>query len=502
MSQSINATEEEKTSLLHDGAETGSPPKNHDDASSVLERPLTILEELKDIIALAIPLFFSQLSWVAMKTTDTALLGHSGTKFLEASALSDLWTSSTGVFIQGRVLGMFVGNSLATNPKTGGEWLQVSLAVLSVIAIPVIALWMLTFVVMQHVFKETTLAWDAWYYSAVLSACIPARILFSQITQFFSAQREMSPAVVCSVFGMIVNLIAGLILVLGIPVPYFSSTIPNFSGYGFTGCPIVTTMAEYAQLGVLVGYFWKYKQLHRPCWPAAGWSMAHITKPRVYEYLGFYVPAALSIASDFWRVSVIGAIAATYGSVMLATFNTSYRILWMCLVISGSIGGSSAIKMARTFGLGRPNQAQQSAMVGGFLVAGVLSGLGAVVAIFPRSLGSVFTSDDQILDIFVEIRFALAAMMVTMNVSVYLERILMTMGRPKLVMTLNIIGSWGGQVPAVILFSKLYKGGKPIVGVFWGVSIGYGLLDLGFMYFILSSNWAQLSREAVARANK
>lgn len=78
----------------------------------------------------------------------------------------------------------------------------------------------------------------------------------------------------------------------------------------------------------------------------------------------------------------------------------------------------------------------------------------------------------------------------------------MTMGRPKLVMTLNIIGSWGGQVPAVILFSKLYKGGKPIVGVFWGVSIGYGLLDLGFMYFILSSNWAQLSREAVARANK
>ena len=91
-----------------------------------IERPLTVLEEARDILLLFVPLFFSSLSWVAMKTTDTALLGHAGTKYLEASSLSDLWTSSTGVIIQGRVLGMFVGNSIATNPKMAGEWLQVS----------------------------------------------------------------------------------------------------------------------------------------------------------------------------------------------------------------------------------------------------------------------------------------------------------------------------------------------------------------------------------------
>jgi len=285
-------------------------------------------------------------------------------------------------------------------------------------------------------------------------------------------------------------------------VPYFSSTIPGFSGYGFEACPIVTTLAEYAQLFVLIGYFWHYKKLHLPCWPDRGWAWAHVTKPRVKEYLNFYVPAALSIASDFWRVSVIGGIAANFGSVMLATFNTSYRILWMCLVISGSIGGASSIKMARTFGLGRPKQAQQSALVGGFLVSGVLGCLGAIVAIFPRRLGSVFTTDDEILDVFVDIRFALAAMMVTMNVAVFLERVLMTMGRPKLVMTLNILGSWGGQVPAVIILSKFYKGAKPIVGLFWGVAVGYGLLDLGFLFFIFTSNWTKLSREALMRSQK
>ena len=42
---------------------------------------------------------------------------------------------------------------------------------------------MLTYYVMEYIFKETDLAWDAWYYAAVLCACIPARIIFSQITQ-------------------------------------------------------------------------------------------------------------------------------------------------------------------------------------------------------------------------------------------------------------------------------------------------------------------------------
>ena len=40
--------------------------------------------------------------------------------------------------------------------------------------------------------------------------------------------------------------------------------------------------------------------------PEDGWSWSHVTRERVVAYVKMYVPAALSIASDFWRVSVIG----------------------------------------------------------------------------------------------------------------------------------------------------------------------------------------------------
>lgn len=46
-----------------------------------------------------------------MKTTDSALLGHVSSAALEGASLSDLYTSSTGVFIQGRVLGIFAGQA-------------------------------------------------------------------------------------------------------------------------------------------------------------------------------------------------------------------------------------------------------------------------------------------------------------------------------------------------------------------------------------------------------
>jgi hypothetical protein len=50
----------------------------------------TIVHDVYDTIKLGIPIFFSMLSWVGMKTTDSALLGHVSSQALSAAALSDL----------------------------------------------------------------------------------------------------------------------------------------------------------------------------------------------------------------------------------------------------------------------------------------------------------------------------------------------------------------------------------------------------------------------------
>lgn len=81
----------------------------------------TRLHDAYDTVVLGVPIFLAMLSWIGMKTTDSALLGHVSADALAAAALSDIWTMCTAVFIQGRVLGVLIGAAVgAGNPKLAG----------------------------------------------------------------------------------------------------------------------------------------------------------------------------------------------------------------------------------------------------------------------------------------------------------------------------------------------------------------------------------------------
>lgn len=132
-----------------------------------------VMKEVVAISKLTIPIFLSMVSWVAMKVTDTAVLGHvgTGTRYLDATALSDLWTSSSGVFIQSRIVGTFCGQAFgAGNKMLVGIWLQVSYVVLLCVMLPVAVCWILTGPVLQAIHKTPQEVSDASYY-ALCSPC-------------------------------------------------------------------------------------------------------------------------------------------------------------------------------------------------------------------------------------------------------------------------------------------------------------------------------------------
>ena len=277
----------------------------------------SIVEEIWDILQLGVPIFVSRLSFVGMKTTDSALLGHVNREALSASALSDLWTMCSQVLLSGQILGVLVGGAIgAGNPKLAGIYLQVSYVVLSVIGVFVFIAWNLTEQVWLAFGSDKEISQMAGYYASVLSFAIPGMLIFGQLSQFFSAQRIMTPAVVSSSMGLVMNLILGLVFVLGWP-------IPGFHGFQFAACPIVTACVTYVSLTTMVVVYVHFQKLHLPAW--GGWDLKEITWERIKTYCDLYFPAALSSASDFWRVAVIGTFAALMGEEQVAVFNTSYR---------------------------------------------------------------------------------------------------------------------------------------------------------------------------------
>lgn len=401
----------------------------------------------------------------------------------------------TGVLIQGRVLGVLTGAAIgAGNHKLAGIYLQVSLMVLLSLSIVVMMTWWMTGWLWSRPFLgiDPTVANMAGYYAIVLSLSIPGQVVFSQVSQFFSSQRIMHPEVTASSASLILNLFFGLLLVLGIPLPK-----TWFAGFGFVACPVVTTAVVYVGVAVLVGYYCLVRRLHEPCWPSWDWKAA-LTKTRVVTYCKLYFPAALGMASDFWRVAVVGTAAARLGEVEVAVFNTSYRLMWVVLIAISALASAAGIKLTLRLGRNQGSLAKQAGMVGLAMSGGVLIVLGFVVYFNLELLGRIFTNDAEFLRLLQEAGLPFTVTLVLMNFAVALERVPYAMGRTQEVFWYGFVASWGFQVPAVYVLTYFWR--DDLVGLYTGMLIGYFALVFLYGWIVWTSDWDYYAQMAVERA--
>jgi multidrug resistance protein, MATE family len=297
---------------------------------------------------------------------------------------------------------------------------------------------------------------------------------FNQLAQFFFAQKIMYPLIHSSGVGLIANLALGLVFVLGWP-------IPRFDGFGFEACPIVTTCVTYFQLAFLVIIYIYYGGLHVDCWP--GWRFTEITWSRIKTFSDLYFPQALSSTSDFWRVAVIGGIAAQMGDIEVAVYNTAYRIAWFTMTFVFSMAGAASTNMCLRLGRGNSESARQAGYVGVAMATGVLFIESVILLTKGRWFGLVFSNDKEFLVLFEESIVPFTAMLFFMNLCVALEQIPYSMGRTKDVFWMGFFASWGGQVPIVLLLTRFWR--NDLIGLFSGMAIGYFLLTLGFGKIVL-----------------
>lgn len=141
----------------------------------------------------------------------------------------------------------------------------------------------------------------------------------------------------------------------------------------------------------------------------------------------------------------MGAIAADIGEVEVAVFNTSYRLMWIVLIMVNALTSAAGIKMSLRLGAMNPRGAKQAGEIGVglsflFLMA-VMSGVYFRIRVF----GQIFTQDKEFLDMFEETRLPFCCTLFLMNMSVAIERIPYSMGRTKEVFWVGLIASWCGK---------------------------------------------------------
>ena len=179
-------------------------------------------------------------------------------------------------------------------------------------------------------------------------------------------------------------------------------------------------------------------------------------------------------------------------------FNTGYRITWMTLTLVGSLGSALGARLGIQVGQSDIAGGKQTVMVGSGMCCGALAFLCVVVYNMVRPIGAIFSGDPAVIEQFVQARLSLVVMIFNMNLSVFLERILMALGRSKIVFYAGVVGSWVGQVPGVMFALHFWR--NDLVGLYWGVSFGYALLCVLLFCLIQRVNWQDIVNEGQQRA--
>jgi len=477
----------------------------------------SIRNEMITLIKLAIPVACTSISWVAMKSTDTALLGHvtkivkhadnfseDKSYYLSVSSYADLWMSTTSVLIQGSVLNILAAPCLESGkPWLAGIWLQVALVCLSFIGIPVMAgFWFTDRILLGlKILPSPGMAIDIRYFSRVFSLTIPARIIAIQLRQYLWCQKVLKPCTYSAMVSMFGNLFFGLYFVLGIPdVPHGW----KFRAYGFYACPWVTVVFEWFQPALVLLMITQlgYKNNGIETWPKSGWGgiRDHVTYSRCKEFMNYYWPVSSSIASDFLCLAVVGVLAGRQSSLNLAVFNSSYRILWMCLIFSGAVASATCIQVGAALGGGRVADAQHSLHVGLVTCIVILVCLTIPVVCAPNYIAMIFSDDQHIWDAFSTIRWPLAFTMFTMNLSVVLKTFVMNLGFTNRAFYAGLIGCWCGQVPMVVTFTTVFE--NNMVWLYIGVASGYTLGCLILGGILIFVDWNHVIELAMKRSER
>ena len=174
------------------------------------------------------------------------------------------------------------------------------------------------------------------------------------------------------------------------------------------------------------------------------------------------------------------------------------RVLWLANIFNGALSASMGVKLGIALGAGHPNRAKRLCLISVCLAAAVSCLIGMLVFSFAREVGALFSSDPELIELYHSVRGPLAAMTMSFAMAVFLERIPMVMGRTKLVMNVGLLGSWAGQVPGVVLCTRYWR--HDGYGLYVGVSLGYLLLDLLLLVFILRTDWQLYADKAVERS--
>ena len=341
--------------------------------------------ELRATVALAVPVVFVQLGFMAMGVVDTLMVGRVSARVLAAVALGNLYFFNVSIFSVGTLMALdpIVAQSVGAGDTEAvaramqrGLLIAVALSVGTALLLAPVRGLLVTF----H--QPAEIVPDAVAYLHISIAGVLPYFLFVVFRQTLQAMHRVAPIVWTVIVANLTNAGFNWVFVYG---HLGSPTL------GVAGSAIATAISRWVMLILALVLSWN--ELRAPLLPMrsgiASWAP-------VWRMLRIGLPIGAQQMLEAGAFGAIGLLMGVLGTIEMAAHQIAITLAAFTFMVPLGVGSAAAVRVGHAIGAGNEHRAR--AAIGAAYLCGV--GFMAMTAIAflgaPRILAHLFTGDARV----------------------------------------------------------------------------------------------------------
>ncbi|ETF07012.1 multidrug transporter MatE [Pseudomonas moraviensis R28-S] len=355
-----------------------------------LSRPARIRLELKNLLALALPIIIAQLATTAMGFVDAVMAGRVGPKDLAAVALGNsIWVP---VFL------LMTGTLLATTPKVAqrfgagkhseiGPIVRQALWLALVVGLIATSMLIAAEPVLHLMKVDPELISPCMQYLHGIASGLPAVAFYHVLRCTSDGIGRTRPAMVLGLCGLALNIPLNYIFIYG----HFG--VPAMGG---VGCGWATAIVMWVMALGLAGYE-RWAPAYRSSELFSRFDWPHWTV--IKRLLSIGLPIGIAVFAESSIFAVIALLIGSLGATVVAGHQIALNVSSLVFMIPYSLGMAVTVRVGQALGREEPREARFAAGVGmGTALAYACLSASLMLAL-REPIAAIYTADPTVIHI-------------------------------------------------------------------------------------------------------
>ncbi len=400
---------------------------------------MSVKQQLKPMLTLALPLILAELGWMAMGLVDTVMIGHMDhpVRAIAAAALGQVLYNTVAFGIAGVLLGLDTHLAQSHGAGRTGEaarWLLHGLALAAGLSLTLALVVAAAPRLIVRLPIDPAVLAGAITFLGGLNWGTPTLFLYFALRRYLQAFNHVRPIAIALVSANVFNGVANWLLIYGHhwgPVA--------ISAYGILGSALSTSLARLYLAAFMVVAVLRVDRRHDY---GLRTMTRRLEKARLWRLALLGAPAGAQIFVEISIFAAVTFLIGVMGPLPLAGHEIALNCAGFTFMIPFAISAAAAVRVGQAIGRRSPQDAASAGWAAIALGAGVMTLMGLVLVTMPHRIAASFTHDPAIIAAAVPLLLVAAAFQFFDGLQITATGALRGLGNTHAGLIVQLIGYW------------------------------------------------------------